>query len=98
MSDIPCALGIAQLQSFDEEIELRTNAGNFYNKLIEDNLSDYGATPANIVPKYCTRYNWQNFHLLLDPKYNRDQVVDLLRKKNIGCKWDIQAIHKETSL
>jgi perosamine synthetase len=95
MSDIPCALGIAQLESFDEEIELRTKAGNFYNKLIEDNLSKYGAKPANIVPEYCTRYNWQNFHLLLDPKYNRDQVVDLLRKRNIGCKWDIQAIHKE---
>ena len=28
-------------------------------------------------------------------RYNRDQVVDLLRKRNIGCKWDIQAIHKE---
>ena len=34
-------------------------------------------------------------NLLLDEKYNRDQVVDLLRKNNIGCKWDIQAIHLE---
>ena len=44
---------------------------------------------------YKHHLNWQNFHLLLDEKYNRDQVVDLLRKRNIGCKWDIQAIHLE---
>ncbi len=95
MSDVPCALGIAQLKSFDEEIKLRSIAGEYYNKLITQELSEFGVKPANIVPNYCTKYNWQNFHILLDKKYNRDQVVDLLRKKNIGCKWDIQAIHKE---
>jgi len=95
MSDIPCALGIAQLEIFDEEIELRKQAGTYYNHLIETTLLDYGVSPLNIVPEYCTKYNWQNFHLLLDDRYNRDQVVDLLRKRNIGCKWDIQAIHKE---
>ena len=95
MSDIPCALGMAQLEIFDEEIELRKQAGEYYNHLIESTLSDYGVSPLNIVPDYCTKYNWQNFHLLLDDRYNRDQVVDLLRKRNIGCKWDIQAIHKE---
>ena len=95
MSDIPCALGMAQLEIFDEEIELRKQAGEYYNYLIKSTLSDYGVSPLNIVPDYCTKYNWQNFHLLLDDRYNRDQVVDLLRKRNIGCKWDIQAIHKE---
>jgi dTDP-4-amino-4,6-dideoxygalactose transaminase len=63
--------------------------------IIKTILLDYGVSPLNIVPEYCTKYNWQNFHLLLDDRYNRDQVVDLLRKRNIGCKWDIQAIHKE---
>ena len=95
MSDIPCALGIAQLEIFDEEIELRKQAGTYYNHLIETILLDYGVSPLNTVPEYCTKYNWQNFHLLLDDRYNRDQVIDLLRKRNIGCKWDIQAIHKE---
>lgn len=95
MGDIPCALGIAQLRSFDEEVELRNKAGEYYNYLINEQLSNYGVSIGNTIPDYCTRYNWQNFHLILDKKYNRDQVVDLLRKRNIGCKWDIQAIHIE---
>ena len=95
MADIPCALGMAQLKSFDEEIELRSAAGNYYNKKINEISEEYGIEVGNKVPEYCTKYNWQNFHLVLNKKYNRDQVVDLLRKRNVGCKWDIQAIHLE---
>jgi len=94
ISDITAAVGIAQLKSFDTEVEMRDKAGNYYNQLVEKQLKGQ-ASPANIIPNYCTRYNWQNYHILLDAKYNRDQVVDLLRKKDIGCKWDIQAIHLE---
>jgi len=95
MADIPCALGIAQLKSFDEEVELRNIAGNYYNSKINEIASEYNIEIGNKVPDYCTRYNWQNFHLVLGEEYNRDQVVDLLRKRNVGCKWDIQAIHLE---
>ncbi len=95
MADIPCALGISQLPFFNDEIKLRDKVGRYYNTLVRNNLSEYGVRIANIIPEYCTKYNWQNYHILLDKKYNRDQVVDLLRKKNIGCKWDIQAIHLE---
>ena len=49
----------------------------------------------NLIPDYCTRYNWQNYHIVLDKKYDRDMIVDKLRKRGIGCKWDIQAIHLE---
>lgn len=94
ISDITAAVGIAQLKSFDTEVSLRTIAGNYYNELIQTKLS-HKATVLNNVPAYCTRYNWQNYHIMLDSKYNRDQVVDLLRKRGIGCKWDIQAIHLE---
>ncbi len=95
MADIPCALGMAQLKSFDEEVELRNIAGNYYNNKINEMISEYNIEIGNKVPDYCTRYNWQNFHLVLGEEYNRDQVVDLLRKRNVGCKWDIQAIHLE---
>lgn len=95
IGDIPCALGIAQLKSFDEEVKLRHDAGIYYNTLVENRLNHLSVELANIVPQYCTRYNWQNYHVILPRKYNRDQVVDLLRKRNVGCKWDIQAIHLE---
>jgi perosamine synthetase len=95
MADIPCALGMAQLKSFDEEVELRNTAGNYYNSKINEIATKYNIEIGNKIPEYCTRYNWQNFHLVLGDEYNRDQVVDLLRKRNVGCKWDIQAIHLE---
>lgn len=95
MADIPCALGMAQLKSFDEEVKLRNAAGNYYNDKISKMALKYNIEIGNKIPSYCTRYNWQNFHLILGEEYNRDQVVDLLRKRNVGCKWDIQAIHLE---
>ena len=95
MADIPCALGMAQLKSFDEEVRLRSEAGDYYNKKIKALSKEYDIKIGNLVPEYCTRYNWQNFHLVLGEIYNRDLVVDILRKNNVGCKWDIQAIHKE---
>ena len=95
MADIPCALGMAQLKSFDEEVELRTKAGKYYNKKIKELSKDYDIQIGNLIPDYCTRYNWQNFHVVLGDVYNRDMIVDILRRNDIGCKWDIQAIHKE---
>lgn len=94
ISDITAAVGIAQLKSFDQEVALRTEAGNYYNKLVTTKLTEE-VTVANVVPSYCTRYNWQNYHIVLNARFNRDQVVDSLRKRGIGCKWDIQAIHLE---
>jgi dTDP-4-amino-4,6-dideoxygalactose transaminase len=94
ISDITAAVGIAQLTVFDTEVEMRDKAGKYYNYLIETKLSE-DAKIANLIPDYCTRYNWQNYHLTLDEKFDRDQVVDALRKMGIGCKWDIQAIHIE---
>lgn len=95
LSDIQASVGIAHLSYFDEEIQMRSNAGNYYNSLIDD---VEGVVPGNLIPDYCTKYNWQNYHMVLDDKYDRDVVVDKLRKNGIGCKWDIQAIHYEPAV
>lgn len=94
ISDITAAVGLAQIKVFETEIAMRSKVGEIYNKLVRTELEGI-ASVANIVPDYCTRYNWQNYHILLDSSLDRDVVVDKLRKKNIGCKWDIQAIHLE---
>jgi len=94
ISDITAAVGLAQLKAFDTEVSMRQQRGAYYDKLVTEKLHGL-ATPANRVPQYTTNYNWQNYHILLDSKFNRDQIVDLLRKQGIGCKWDIQAIHLE---
>ena len=92
MNDIQAAVGLAHLSYFDEEVELRDVAGRYYNSQIQQ-MDD--VQMGNLIPEYCTRYNWQNFHILLDKKYDRDMIVDKLRKRGVGCKWDIQAIHLE---
>lgn len=96
LSDVPCAMGLAHISYFDEEISLRQVAGNYYNQKITElkNLG-FDVSIGNKIPDYCTKYNWQNFHLILGKQYNRDEVVDKMRKSGIGCKWDIQAIHLE---
>jgi len=94
ISDITAAVGLAQLKTFDEEVILRDQAGKIYNKLVEEKLGEY-ASIGNVIPDYCTRYNWQNYHIILKSGFNRDNIVDALRKKGIGCKWDIQCIHLE---
>jgi perosamine synthetase len=97
MCDIQAAVGLAHLSYFDEEVELRTEAAKYYNHHVLA-ATGYTASPANLVPKYCTRYNWQNYHVLIDISIKRDAVVDLMRKRDIGCKWDIQAIHLEPAI
>lgn len=94
ISDITAAVGIAQLGIFNKEINLRIKVGEYYNYLIKTKLEEE-AKIANLIPEYCTKYNWQNYHIILNSSFNRDEVVDRLRKKGIGCKWDIQTIHLE---
>lgn len=94
ISDITAAVGLAQVNVFEKEIELRDRAGKYYNKLVSERLVGL-AVIANNIPEYCTKYNWQNYHIILDSSLNRDLIVDKLRRKNVGCKWDIQAIHLE---
>ena len=90
ISDLQCALGLAHLQYFDEEINMRASAANVYNnRILKMAEEGYGVHIANKVPSYCTRYNWQNYHILLDERYDRDKVIDFLRKEGIGCKWDL---------
>jgi len=96
LSDIASAVGIANLKYIDEEIEMRTKAAEFYNSAINDlNLSGYSVYVGNEIPEYCTRYNWQNYHIILGKEYIRDVIVQMMKTNGIGCKWDIQAVHLE---
>lgn len=100
MSDINAAVGLAHLSYIDEEIEMRKNAAEYYNEKIKElYLKGFEIFIGNAIPEYCTRYNWQNYHILLDPKrYYSDDVIKMLKNEGVGCKWDIQAIHLEPAI
>ncbi len=96
LSDIASAVGIAHLKYVDEEIEKRRVAGEYYNFHIEEMRSKgFPVKVANLIPDYCTKYNWQNYHILLHRDVDRDKIVGEMKKRGVGCKWDIQAIHRE---
>jgi dTDP-4-amino-4,6-dideoxygalactose transaminase len=99
MSDISAAVGLAHLSYIDEEIELRKQAALYYDKLLTENYLSQGKVElATVIPDYCTKCNYQNYHIILDWVYMRDSIVDSLRKKEIGSKWDIQCTHLEPSI
>jgi len=99
MSDISAAVGLAHLSYIDEEIELRKQVALYYDKLLTENYLSQGKVElATVIPDYCTKCNYQNYHIILDWVYMRDSIVDSLRKKEIGSKWDIQCTHLEPSI
>ena len=51
MGDIPCALGIAQLKLFDEEVELRSIAGEYYNSKLNEIAKEYDLEIGNKIPE-----------------------------------------------
>lgn len=96
ISDINCAVGIAHLKYIDEEIELRNKARLYYDEIIQSMQFDgYGVQRALHIPDYCTRFNAQNYHILLSHFIDRDEVIIKMKEFGINCKWDIQAIHLE---
>lgn len=98
MSDLQAAMGLAHLQYFEEEIKLRAEAAAYYDQLIAKIFKPASVKPAIIIPDYCTKYNYNNYHVLLNTHYDRDAVIGKLKAQNIGAKWDIQAIHLEPAI
>ena len=96
LSDVASAFGLAHLTYVDEEIELRRQAGEYYVEKVYRELIDcgYPVKQIHFIPSYCTKYNWQNYHILIEDIY-RDAVVARLKEKGVMAKWDVQAIHRE---
>lgn len=93
ISDIQCAYGLAHLKYINEEIELRSNVAQLYNKEFE-NVE--GIHTNSIIPEYCTRYNWQSYRVLIDRGFHkRNEIIEKLKLKDISSKRDIQSIHTE---
>ena len=96
---IIAALELAKLQYKDEEINLKTKAAEHYDEQIKSlNIAGFGIACGNIIPPTCTKYNWNDYHIILSKKYLRDVVVEKLRSKGIDCTWDFQATHSQPTI
>jgi perosamine synthetase len=91
MSDINCALGIAQLERIEEILKKRENVARAYNERLKD-------CDEVICPHFENnkKISWFVYVVGLQDKYarkDRDKVLEELRKKGIGCSNYFTPIH-----
>ena len=94
MTDFQAALGLGQLPKLDQWIAKRRALVEIYQKelqplVIQKHLS---------LPKYHVGHSWQSFMLVLDPSFNRNQVIQELRKYGIESNIGAQCISTITHM
>jgi perosamine synthetase len=91
LSDINCALGIAQMKRINEIVEKRRSVAEYYNTLLK-NMT--GVTIPFIHPD--VKLSWFVYVIRLSQEYDRQQrnnIIDKMRMRGIGCGTYFQAIH-----
>lgn len=89
LSDINCALGIAQLERIDEILKKRASVANRYN----EQLKDFIKIP---VKSSRSKISWFVYIVCLPKntsKIVRDEILSELTKKGIGCNNYFPPIH-----
>jgi perosamine synthetase len=86
MTDFQAALVYNQMDRIKMSIEHKTKVADVYfNELISKNV----VLP--LTPSF-TKHTWQTFHLLIDEKINRDDLIWKLKNNNIGANYGAQCI------
>ena len=91
LSDINCALGIAQLERINEILQKRTEVAGMYNERLKDIK---GINIPFISPK--VKMSWFVYVVQLDENFNkedRDQILNNLTENGIGCNNYFPPIH-----
>jgi len=91
LSDINCALGIAQLERIDEILQKRTQVAKLYNERLEDIEGiQIPFISSNI------KMSWFVYVVRLDERFSkedRDLILSNLQEKGIGCNNYFPPIH-----
>lgn len=94
LSDINCALGIAQLSRIENILKKRENVAKIYTKNIIKNESMI--LPPENMEKY--KRSWFVYVIRFSnniPAKKRDELIEILTKKGIGCGEYFPPIHLE---
>ena len=91
LSDINCALGIAQLERIEEILEKRRKVARTYNALLK-------GVPGIKVPyqRECFHRSWFVYVIQLAKEYkkkDRDRILIEMKKRGIGCSNYFPVIH-----
>ncbi len=91
ISEINCALGIAQMRRIKEILAKRRKVANIYNKRLSK-VSEI-SVPFSVP---IVKRSWFVYYVLLNKNYTRqkrDEILKKLRKKGISCKDYFSCIH-----
>ena len=80
MSNVHAAIGCAQMDKIEEMNDLRRAAAKEYDK----KFASVDEISVQEIPTGRT-HSYQMYTILIDPKVNRDQVVNTLNKKGVGA-------------
>jgi len=88
MTDFQAALGLAQIDTVDEQIEHRRQTAENYNR----ELSSVSGikTPCNFTER---RHVYQTYHIVLDSNVDRDTLIRDLRVQGIEVNFGAWALN-----
>ena len=87
MTDFQAAMLISQFARLND-ILIRKNklAQEYFRELQSCNSLQLPVVPEN------KNHTWQSFHIVLDEKFNREQIIVELRKQDVGTNYGAQCI------
>jgi perosamine synthetase len=94
LSDIACALGIGQLERFDEILALRSEAAGRYASL----LAGVGGLELPSADDADHRRSWFVYVVLLPDAAARERVIAAFEREGIGCNRYLPSIHLQPYL
>lgn len=90
MTNVQAAIGLAQLESLDNFIEIKKQNYIYYKNCLS-HINSYDL----LNFKEIIKPNYWFYSLIINDKYNRDELLSYLNNKGIQCRpiWDL--IHKQ---
>lgn len=90
LTNIQGAIGVVQMKKLEQIIEKRTQIAKLYNELLKD--IEWIKLPTE--PIY-GRHVWQTYHIVLDQKINRDDLIKFMKDNSIEANIGAYAVHRE---
>lgn len=90
MTNIQGAIATVQMKKLEEINHKKIKLVKEYNELLE-NVN--GITLP--TEKSYGKHVWQTYHILLDEKFNRDELIEIFKQKGIETNFGAYAVHEQ---
>ena len=87
MTEFQAVMGIAQLRIFEQELQHRQKIANIYNEIFSQ--SNCVKVPSDFSNR---RHTYQTYHILLDEKISRNEVIALMKQNGIETNFGAYAV------